>query len=276
MSDTSISIAPLTLFRPDPLDLIEAAGAAGFNLVDLQFGVQDQPLDPRYVDPGFVGQIRTALRSQGLEVLDVGSIALSPDLDPAVPGALVRFASEVGARIVHITDWDPEPERTIDRFGEICDLAVEPGLQVAIEFMPYSYTRTLDDASALIAAVRRGNAGIVLDTLHLMRSGGSPAAIRNVPPAMLSFIQLADAPRHAPPAGRLREEALGGRLLPGEGELPLDDIFDALPAIPVSVEVPSDANRHLALVEQARLALDSTTRFLARVAEATTKGGSHA
>ena len=264
MSDASISIAPLTLFRPDPLELIEAAGAAGFNLVDLQFGVQDQPLDPRYVDSGFVGQVRAALRSRGLEVLDVGSIALSPELDPAVPPALVRFASDVEARIVHVTDWDPEAERTIDRFGQLCDLAAGPGLQVAIEFMPYSCTRTLDDASGLVAAVSRGNAGIALDTLHLIRSGGSPTAIRNVPPAMFSFIQLADAPRDAPPTDRLREEALGRRLLPGEGELPLDEIVDALPALAVSVEVPCHANRHLAPTDQARLALEATKRFLAR------------
>jgi sugar phosphate isomerase/epimerase len=270
MSDASVSIAPLTLFRPDPLELIEAAGDAGFDLVDLQFGVQDQPLDPRYVDPGFVGQVRTALRSQGLEVLDVGSIAFSPDLDPAVPGALVRFASDVEARIVHVTDWDPEAERTIDRFGQICDLAAGVGLQAAIEFMPYSYTRTLDDASALVAAVRRGNAGIVLDTLHLMRSGGSPATIRNVPSAMFAFIQLADARREAPPAEHLREEALGRRLLPGEGELPLEDILDALPALPISVEVPCEANRHLARAHQARLALEATNRFLARAAKART------
>jgi sugar phosphate isomerase/epimerase len=267
MSDASVSIAPLTLFRPDPLDLIEAAGTAGFNLVDLQFGVQDQPLDPRYVDRGFVGQVRTALRSQGLKVLDVGSIALSPDLDPAVPAALVRFASDVEARIVHVTDWDPEAGRTIDRFGQLCDLATGPGLQVAIEFMPYSYTRTVDDASGLVAAVGRGNAGIVVDTLHLMRSGGSPAAIRNVPSTMFSFIQLADAPRDAPPADRLREEALGRRLPPGEGELPLDEIVDTLPALPISVEVPCEANRHLGLTDQARLALETTNRFLARVAE---------
>jgi sugar phosphate isomerase/epimerase len=262
MSGESISVAPLTLFRPDPLDLIEAAGTAGFKLVDLQFGVQDQPLEPRYVDQGFIGQVRAALRSQGLEVLDVGSIALSPDLDPAIPEAFVRFASDVGARMVHVADWDPVTERTIERFGQICDLAGGPGLEVAIEFMPYSHTRTLDDASALVAAVNRANAGIVLDTLHLMRSGGSPAAIENVPAALFFFIQLADAPRDAPPADRLREEALGRRLLPGEGELPLEDILDALPPLPISLEVPCEANRHLPLADQARLVLEKSKLFL--------------
>lgn len=210
----------------------------------------------------------TALRPQGLEVLDVGSIALSPDLDPAVPEPFVRFASEVGARMVHVTDWDPVTARTIERFGQICDLAAGPGLQVAIEFMPYSCTRTLDEASALVAAVRRANAGIVLDTLHLMRSGGSPGAIRSVRPAMFSFIQLADAPRNAPPADRLREEAVGRRLLPGEGELPLDYILEALPPLPISLEVPCQANRHLALADQARLVLEESKLFLDRVPKA--------
>jgi sugar phosphate isomerase/epimerase len=97
-----------------------------------------------------------------------------------------------------------------------------------------------------VAAVDVPFAGLVVDVLHLYRSGGSAAELAAVDPATVSLVQLCDAPRQAPPAARLREEALTDRRYPGEGELPLADVLAAVPpGAQLSIEAPvaRDAGR---------------------------------
>src|SRR5438874_2708207 len=77
-------------------------------------------------------------------------------------------------------------------------------------------------------------AGLLLDTLHIKRCGVSAAELAAVDPALLGYLQLCDAPAR-PPGGDATVEARTGRLLPGEGELPLAGLLGALPdGLPVS------------------------------------------
>lgn len=83
---------------------------------------------------------------------------------------------------------------------------------------------------------------------------------------MLGPCQLCDAPAQAPPADALVVEARTRRLLPGEGELALDALLDALPdGIALGIEVPL-AGQRPDLDPGARLALlvKSTREFLQR------------
>jgi sugar phosphate isomerase/epimerase len=62
------------------------------------------------------------------------------------------------------------------------------------------------------------------------------------------------------------EEALDERLLPGEGELPLVELLEALPeGIPISVELRSKALRNgFAPDERSQVVADATRRLLSR------------
>ena len=52
-----------------------------------------------------------------------------------------------------------------------------------------------------------------------------------MPQRLLPYLQVADAPADTPgDRASLRDEALHGRLLPGEGVLPLDAVLAAVPA----------------------------------------------
>ena len=67
------------------------------------------------------------------------------------------------------------------------------------------------------------------------------------------------------PPEELRRESRTARLLPGEGELPLDALLDALPPdVAISVEAPSARDAHLPAAERARRALAATRAVLAR------------
>ncbi len=67
---------------------------------------------------------------------------------------------------------------------------------------------------------------------------------------------------HDTPA--LIREARTGRLLPGEGALPLADLVAALPAdLPLAVEAPCRATAELPAVERARRAHRALSALLA-------------
>jgi sugar phosphate isomerase/epimerase len=82
-----------------------------------------------------------------------------------------------------------------------------------------------------------------VDALHVQRCGVSLGALRAVDPALISYVQLCDAPLAAPGAGPASadavHEARAARLLPGEGRLPLRELLAALPdGLSVAVEAP--------------------------------------
>jgi hypothetical protein len=62
----------------------------------------------------------------------------------------------------------------------------------------------------------------------------------------------------------LRDEALHGRLLPGDGELPLDAVLAAVPDVPLSLELRSTAlmDAHPDPTDRARAVFTATERLL--------------
>ena len=87
------------------------------------------------------------------------------------------------------------------------------GLKLALEFIPYSEAKTIEQARRLIGLTGQPNVGILVDSLHLDRSGGTPADIAGIEPELIYFAQLCDAglPRPTTPEA-LRTEAIEARL----------------------------------------------------------------
>jgi hypothetical protein len=111
---------------------------------------------------------------------------------------------------------------------------------------------------------------VLVDMLHLARSGGRPEDLSGVDPDALPYTQLCDAPA-APPGddpGLLIAEALQGRLLPGDGALPIREILASLPAgRPLSCEIlSSDLNQRFPDTKaRAKAVGDATRAFLERI-----------
>ena len=93
-----------------------------------------------------------------------------------------------------------------------------------------------------------------------------PADVATVEPSLLRYAQICDASADRPgPAdtARLVAEARTGRLLPGEGVLPLRELVRALPdALPLAIEAPVRATAHLPALERAQRAYRALTDLL--------------
>jgi sugar phosphate isomerase/epimerase len=153
----------------------------------------------------------------------------------------------------------------IANLARLAEAARSHGLWLALELMPYTAVNTLAKAHRMVASCRQTNLGLLIDALHLARAGGTPAEVAAIPPEHISYLQLCDAPAEVPPGLTLRQESLGARLYPGEGDLPLFELLDALPqGVVVDVETPVVASQGLSTTERAGLALSATQRFLTR------------
>ena len=92
-----------------------------------------------------------------------------------------------------------------------------------------------------------------------------PTSFDDVPARLLPYLQLADAAAEMPgDRASLREEALHGRLLPGDGTLPLGAVLAAVPGVPLSLELRSSAlmTRFRDPLERARAVLAATAQLL--------------
>jgi sugar phosphate isomerase/epimerase len=110
----------------------------------------------------------------------------------------------------------------------------------------------------------RTNASVLIDALHFSRSGGVPSDIAGIDGSLLRYAQICDAAAIIPgERSDLIREARSGRLLPGEGALPLRELVAVLPAtIPLSIEAPVRATAGLPPLERARRAYRSMRALL--------------
>jgi sugar phosphate isomerase/epimerase len=261
-----LSLAPLTITHATPTEYIEAAAQAGFDAVGLRVvapaGVVEEP--PIAGNEARLREVERCLTANGLSVLDVNSFWITSATTREDFRPVLEAACRVRAGSILTVISDDDIGRASAVFAECCALAEPAGLKVALEFMPYGSVRNLGEAADIVERSGFRNAGIVLDVLHLFRSGGGPADLAGVPAERLAFVQICDAPLRAPAFDALRAEARGGRLYPGQGELPLFDLMRALPpGIALDVETPCAAASNLSAFEQARRAADTTRRFLA-------------
>jgi sugar phosphate isomerase/epimerase len=237
-----LAVAHLTALELTPLEWVTQAARAGFDAVGLR-------LNPTSADaiayPSIVGSeahrvLRRVLADEGMTVHDVEFIPMLPDIDVASYAPMFDAAADLGARCVTVSGDDPDAGRLAANLAALCELAAQYGLRVDLEFMRWRHVGTLKQARSMVERVASANLAILVDALHLARSGGSPADVRALPVGMVRAVQLCDASQHAPVGDDATIlEARTGRLPPGEGVLPLIDLLDALPAgTALGVEMP--------------------------------------
>lgn len=262
-----LSLAYLTVDGAAPVEHIEAASAGSFDAA----GLRIVPPSHLAIDYGVVGNptairdIKRACERTGVGVLDIEVFTLNADTDVGRFMPALETSAEIGASFVQAVSEDPDQQRAADRFASLCEAAASFALRVALEFMWFRQLQTIEAAAALVNAAGRANAGVLVDALHLSRSGGSPAAVAALPPKLIAYMQLCDGPAKAPRREDLAREARNERLPPGEGALWLDELFDALPDnVPISVEVPRRVDVGRSAKERAVLAGDAARAYLAK------------
>src|SRR5437867_3119142 len=256
-----ISLAHLTVLDTTPPELVTVAAAAGFRTIGIRLTATPSVGIPPYdilSDGPLLRETLLRLADTGVSVLDTEFLRFEPEHPVGIPEGFLEVSARLGARNVLVMSAEPEEARTIERFCELCDRAAPYGLHVGLEFAIYTGVRTLAEAADVVARSKRANASVLIDALHFSRSGGLPAHIAQVDPSLFRYAQICDAGPDMPGPGdtpALIREARTGRLLPGEGVLPLAALITALPAtVPLAIEAPCRAMADLPALERAKRA----------------------
>ena len=259
------SLAALTVLELSPVEMVVCAADAGYSHVGLRLvpATDNEPHWHLLADTALVREVAAALADTGIQVLDVEILRLRPDTDVRSFAPMLATGARLGARHVLVAGNDPDEARLSARLAALCELAAPLQLSIYLEPMPWTDARDFTQAARVVAHCAQANAGVLIDPIHFDRAGNHAAQIASVPAERLAYAQFCDAPAERPTdlAGLLHQ-ARTERLPPGTGGLDLRGILAALPPdTPLSLEIPMQS-RAMTAQARARLALESTRRFL--------------
>lgn len=188
---------------------------------------------------------------------------------------LLDAAEALGARHIKIGDLGndcADVPRMTEEFAVLCRQAAERGTNVLFELLPAQFSRapSLDQVLAICVGSGARNGGIMLDNLHLQRTGTPPEHIvskigRHIPVG----VEINDGTLAMPVD--LQDSVVNKRLLPGDGEF---DITSFLHAVwtqgydgPIGVEVLNEYIRKWPLDTAATEAFTKTKQVVSAARE---------
>lgn len=258
-----LSLATGTLPDIGPPEVVRAAAAAGFSHCGVWY-------DSETWSGETTRGVRSALEDTGLKLLDLEVIWINPGMHDPNHDRAIATAGELGADNVLVVSSEPDSEKAKLRFERICALCGEVGVNAVLEFLPITEVRSLHDALDILRSVDHPAGKLLVDPLHLARSGGHPIDLHEVPESLFSYGQFCDAPAVNPDMSydSILAEAINGRLQPGEGALPLQELLAAFPEeLPLALEMRSKALRdqYPDPVARARVVLTAAQAYLAGI-----------
>ncbi len=238
-------------------DVARAARDSGFT--DVGFTVKPWPVET-------TADIRNVVEAGSLRVLDVEVVRIDVDGNVSEDDwHVLEVGGALGAENVLIISYCDEASKTAAALHALAERAQEYGMRACLEFMRFTKVPTLAVARRIVAEVDHPAVGILIDTLHLARTGETV----DVPASLLPYAQFCDGLAQCGDDDEaLIRDALDDRAVPGEGELPLERMLATLPAgVPLSLEVRSLALRQQFAnpVERAAHLLHGTRNYLKRI-----------
>lgn len=196
--------------------------------------------------------VLTALQEQGIAVNGVEFFPISAEIDVPTFAASLALGRELGAKRAVTLIFDDNASRAVDKLGKFCELARKEDLSVGLEFTPLTRgCGSLQRAVWFVDQLGNDSLGIGIDTLHLIRSGGTAEQLLALDPCYFRYVQMCDGHSLQESSDYFAEAH--NREFPGKGKFPLRDILNALPAsIPIEVEVPSDSKREAGIPAEQR------------------------
>ncbi len=261
------SLAHLTAITLPPKQLIDIAARAGYRYVGLRLSrvTPQEPLYPLITDRALMRATKAQLAATGVGVWDVELARMDPANDARSYLPMLQAAAELGAHHVIAQLPDPNRVRATERFAALCDLAKPLGIFVSLEFPWWTETGNLETVATVLKAVKRSNAGILVDMLHFARSRSSLETLKKLPREWFRFAHLCDGPAATPTTTQeVLHEARSRRLFPGDGAFAVREILACLPQdITYALEIPGDAlAARIGLQEYARRALQAARHHL--------------
>ena len=259
-----LSLHQLTALDVSPLALVHIAADLGCDHVGLFTFVppRGQGVYPA-VTRDDVPALRAAMADRGVTCCNLEVFPLDGAEDWAAFARALEIGASLGATRATVQPHDADRAVAAERIARFCDLAAPYGIVAGLEFNRFSAVEDITTATAIVRAVDRPNAGVVLDMLHLVRFGDDASSVAQARD-LIGYVQLNDGPLRIADEDRWHE-AVRERGVPGSGEFPIVTVLRALgPGLVFDVEVPQTRSRKAGVpaAERARAAVEGARAVL--------------
>lgn len=257
----------LSVFGLDPVAFIDLAAELGAASVGLNYRGASNPIPPAVSSglreaPERREAIRRALQDTGVALALMEGFAIGDDLDAVQTMQDLDDVAALGAEAICCIAIGRDEARMADHLRQMAQWAAERGMAVTTE-VGAGRLRTWEGAVRMAEAVAHPGFGLLLDTMHFFRSGGTVDAFAALDPALIRYVQLCDVPMPAVIEDYMAE-ALFERRAPGDGDLPLAQLVPLIPRhARISLEIPirSEAERGVPHRERLRDGLAKARRL---------------
>lgn len=258
----------LTLYGAHPLEFIRIAHETGYQHVSFLTGPLDYPGLPSgapslFEDARLRREVQASLRDRGMSISQVDGFVFRNGTMAQSYRPILDLLGALGVTQINtcsLSGWDQALEQT----AALVEIASAYGLTVTVENIPGFTIGTLPAALELVRKIGKSNFKLVLDVMHVSRTGGVPL-IGTFDPELIAYVQICDGLAPMPSLDAYMEEALHDRMAAGEGEFPLIEILKHIPRdVIVSAEVPMRRLRRTGVsdLQIARLNADCARKVL--------------
>ena len=241
MRELTVGMCWLTLPNASFTELVELAARYHFPTISLGPVLVQQQIEAGDTP----ASLRKRLADAGVRVAYIDAIVsglpgLAPPTPPSDPQSCFEAAEILEAPMVNVAHYKGRPvgfDELAEGVGALCRDAARHGLTVGLEPIAKSGFPDLAETDRIARACGESNCGLLFDPTHWSNAGSSVDDIRALEPGRIVGFQLCDITTSRP---RDPADGIFFRDLPGEGDLPLWEVTEAVlannPALTIELE----------------------------------------
>ena len=219
-----VGIEFLSVFGLPPVAFVNLAADLGCRYIStvlepLEYNPHGYPKYSLRHDRALRREMAAAMRDRGVSLSLGEGFVVQPGLDVREAYAAdLDIMRELGAESINTVTFDPDLRRSFDQLAQVAEMAASREIDTVVEFAPCFPIGDLPTALAAIRHVGRADFRLLIDTMHLGRSGARAADVAALDPDMIGYVQLCDAPL-LPADPDYLQEAMYARMVPGTGRV---------------------------------------------------------
>ena len=197
----ALGIERLGLFGMPPLQIVALAADLGCQCVGIGLAPAPGGYNPEghaawslRDEPALCRETIAAAHGAGIRFAIVEGFAVMPGHDMHGFAGDLDLVAELGCDRINVVSIGKDMGQAIDGFGVLSELAAERGLLVSAEMGSLGPLDRVAPALDVVRGVDAANFSLVSDSMHFFRLGNTLADFAALDPALVGYVQLADAP----------------------------------------------------------------------------------
>src|SRR6266568_4183109 len=163
-----------------PVDFVHLAADLGCRYISMKARGGGGPYNP-YDHPPFSFLDDLSLRRRMIAAMSQRGVSISlgegfvvqPGTDLLDDRASLDLMSEFGVTRANAVTMDPDLNRSFDQFAAFAEAAAQRGMETTMEFAKSLTLSDLDTALSAVRHVGRPDFRLLIDTMHVARSGST-------------------------------------------------------------------------------------------------------